>query len=81
MKIQNQEHKWLLENLTSELINNHPLPWHIDRDWTYEVLDANNGIVLKCQTMKQAETLIKLVDEITKAKETGLLIIEELLKP
>lgn len=54
----------LLRMLVDQLLlPMHPLPWHIEHDWTWEVHDERNKVVLKCQTAAQAERLIKLAQE------------------
>lgn len=50
-----------LENqLISQLIMDHPLPWSIEHDWTVEVRDAKGVIVIKLRTHDEANELIAL---------------------
>lgn len=46
------------------LIN--PLPWRVERDWTYEVTASNGAIIAKCQTYEEAVEIIKTAEKIDK---------------
>lgn len=46
-----------------------PLPWRIERDWTYDVTASNDEIVAKCQTHGEAEEIIQIAEKIN--KESG----------
>lgn len=35
-----------------------PLPWHIETDWTVEVIAANGRLVNKFQTREEAQAFI-----------------------
>lgn len=54
----------LARHLVRPLIDKHPLPWRWERDWTFEVLDAKNEIVVKLMTAAHAEELIAFADEL-----------------
>lgn len=41
------------------LLLEHPLPWRIDRDWTYEVLASDNTVIAKCKEYSEAEFLLQ----------------------
>ena len=46
--------------LVRHLTMGHPLPWHLEFDWTVEVTDAAGGIVIKCIHIDQANEIIEL---------------------
>ena len=73
------EHAWLLEQLVDRLLDRHPLPWHIDHDWTVEVLTKKNDVVMKCMTTSHAEALIALAEQIAKDNEAGQAEVEKML--
>lgn len=47
-----------------EKIQKHPLPWRIEQDWTYEVYDAKDRIVLKCINWAEAHEFVTLAEEL-----------------
>ena len=46
--------------LIRHLTIGHPLPWHLEFDWTVEVTDAAGGIVIKCMHIDQANEILEL---------------------
>ena len=48
------------QNLRSnaDLIAQHPQPWRVERNWSYEVLDANDAVVDKFPSQADAENFI-----------------------
>lgn len=42
----------------------HPLPWHVERDWTHEVIAADGAIVAKCSGDARAAAVIALAERI-----------------
>jgi hypothetical protein len=46
------------EDIAFEAYLQHPLPWRIERDWTWEVLDAEGKRVASCQTPERAEAVV-----------------------
>ena len=44
--------------LVSEFLLKHPLPWHIEQDWTLEVIDSNGNIVIKCMSYADAQAIV-----------------------
>lgn len=54
----------LARHLVRPLIAKHPLPWRWEQDWTFEVLDAKNEIVVKLMTAAHAEELIAFADDL-----------------
>jgi len=73
------EHAWLLEQLVERLLDRYQLPWHIDHDWTVEVLTKKNEVVMKCMTTSHAEALIALAEQIARDNEAGQAEIEKML--
>lgn len=55
------DYKWITEHLVENLVKHHPLPWKIEKDWTWKVLDRDGGEVIKCQTQDQADILMRAV--------------------
>jgi len=55
------------------LLEKHPLPWYVDRDWTWEVLDNNNACLAKFQSDAAAHELVEFAKALAaadaKAKE------------
>ena len=47
-------------------ILNNPLPWKIERDWTYEVIAVNGQVIAKCQAHEQAMEIIRTAEKIKK---------------
>jgi len=45
------------------MTSSHPLPWHIETDWTVEVTAANGAIVKKFQTREEAEAFIHAAEQ------------------
>ena len=60
-----------LKLILEELIEEHPLPWTIDQDWTWEVTASDGHIIAKISydTFKEAKELIKLVNNIAEEKK------------
>lgn len=40
----------------------HPLPWRLEFDWTVEVTDAKDAIVIKCMHVDEANEIIALAN-------------------
>ncbi len=53
-----------IDVLVRALITRHPLPWCIEQDWTFEVMDANNRCFLKMRTYAAASELIDHADRL-----------------
>ncbi len=51
--------------LFHQMLNN-PLPWRVERDWTYEVTASNGQIVAKCQKHEEAMEIIETAEKIKK---------------
>ena len=44
----------------------HPLPWRIQRDWSYEVTASDGHIIAKCQQQEEAMEIVGLSEKINK---------------
>ena len=42
----------------------HPLPWRIDRDWTWEVIASDGHTVAKCMRPEQARAVVAQAEQI-----------------
>jgi hypothetical protein len=69
----------LARHLVQPLIARHPLPWRIDYDWTVEVYDAKDQIVIKLMTAAQAQELIEFASELAAQDARGEAELKELL--
>jgi len=55
----------LEELMVRTLMRGHEHPLRVEQDWTYEVLDKDNEIVLKCMTFAQAAMFVTIAIHIT----------------
>lgn len=46
--------------LVHHLMMGHPLPWRLEFDWTVEIKDANNVVVIKCMHVDEANEIVAL---------------------
>jgi len=46
------------------IVADHPLPWTIDRDWTYEVLAADGTCVAKKMTYEDAAAFVATAEAV-----------------
>jgi hypothetical protein len=60
----------LLRYFVRQAIDQHPLPWRVDRDWTYELIDRDGELVVKCQTPEDAYGLIELAFQLNAESKT-----------
>jgi hypothetical protein len=65
----------LLRLVFETQLRRHPLPWRVERDWTFEVKSLDHAIIAKCMTHEQATAIISLAEEI-KASRSALEDIE-----
>ena len=49
----------LIEYLLGALTSKYPFPWRIERDWTYEILDAHGKMVAQTYQLEEAEEIIE----------------------
>lgn len=69
----------LARHLVRPLIRRHPLPWRLDYDWTVEVLDAKDQIVIKLMTAELARELIEFANELAADDALGAAEVKKLL--
>lgn len=50
--------------LVRPLLARHPLPWRLEFDWTVEVTDAKDQIVMKLPHVNEATELIAFAQEL-----------------
>lgn len=48
----------MARNLLLYQVISNPLPWRVERGWSYEVTASNGVIVAKCRTYADAEEII-----------------------
>ncbi len=61
-----------LEELAFQTFLNHPLPWKIEQDWTWEVIASDGHIVAKCPSREEADAVVAWAE----AKEHELAVFE-----
>lgn len=54
--------KTIFDYVINKLIGQHPLPWRIDYDWTVEVYDARDALVIKLPNDALARELIAVCE-------------------
>jgi len=69
----------LARHLVRPLIAKHPLPWRLDYDWTVEVYDAKEGLVMKLMNDTQAQELLAFVTELAAYDARGEIEVKKLL--
>lgn len=69
----------LERSLVLRLVDDRPLPWSIEVDWTVEVRDAKGGLVAKVMTTQLAEELVEIATRASEEFEAGLKEVEDLL--
>lgn len=52
----------IYEYVIGKLLDQHPLPWRIDYDWTVEVYDARGSLVIKLPNDALASELIAVCE-------------------
>ena len=73
----NQE--MMLRELLFQALLNHPLPWRIEQDWTYEVTASDDYIIAKCRTRQEAEEFISFAEKFwQQVQEEGEVVEREL---
>ncbi len=61
------------------LLLNHPLPWHVESDWTQEVRAADGFIIAKCSTGAQADDIIADAKALQVEIDEGQREVEKLI--
>ena len=69
----------LARHLVRPLIAKHPLPWRLDFDWTVEVYDAKDQLVIKLMTGVQAQELIEFANDLAAYDARGEAEVKKLL--
>lgn len=64
------------DDIVRQVSLTHPLPWTIDRDWTWEVLDARGQVVAKCKTPGDAQAVVDLGKRLHAKREAEAKIVE-----
>lgn len=54
------------EQLVAALLAAHPLPWHIEYDWTTEVIDTKGNCVMKLMSGMDARAFITFAEAYAK---------------
>lgn len=54
----------------------HPLPWTVERDWTWEVTARDGAIVAKCMTPEDAGAVVAMAERIRADLDVGAAEIE-----
>ena len=65
------------DTVTFQVLLDHPLPWRMEQDWTWEVYAADGHLVAKYPDYKDAEALIAWAE----TERANLDNFEELEKP
>jgi hypothetical protein len=53
-----------VDDLLRHAVLNHPLPWTVERDWTFEVTAKDGTIIAKCMTHERAATIIAMAEQV-----------------
>ena len=69
----------LARHLVRPLIAKHPLPWRVEYDWTAEVYDAKECLVIKLMNATQAQELIEFATELAAFDARGDSEVKKLL--
>ncbi len=66
--------------IAAVILNNHPLPWTIERDWTCEVHASDGAIVAKCDRNKEekAENIISCAKRLSNNQTIPISLIHSL---
>lgn len=54
----------MIRYLLSHQMLENPLPWRVERDWSFEVTASNGHIIAKCQKHEEAEEIIETAEKI-----------------
>ena len=69
----------LARHLVRPLIAKHPLPWRLDYDWTVEVYDAKDHLVIKLVNAAQAQELLEFATALAAYDASGETELKKLL--
>lgn len=82
-----QDPQKLIESLflpiLDQLIREHPLPWKVDMDWTWEVVASDGVIISKNMRQDEAKALIayaeRRVAQVEQVIEDGVRIAKDIV--
>jgi hypothetical protein len=66
--------------LVRHLMTGHPQPWRLEFDWTVEVTDANDVIVIKCMHVDEANEIVALAAFLAVGDDAARIEFERLLE-
>lgn len=72
--------KTIFQYVIDKLLGQHPLPWRLDYDWTVEVYDARDRLVIKLPNEALARELIAVCAAQHAANLAAAVEVEALLK-
>lgn len=52
----------LESHIYKDIVAKHPLPWRVERDWTFEVIASDNAIIAKFADSISAQEFIKEIE-------------------
>ena len=70
----------LARHLVRPLLDRHPLPWRCEVDWTAEVTDAADAIVIKLPSTALADELIVFATELSAYDADGKVQADAILR-
>ena len=70
----------LARHLVRPLLARHPLPWRCERDWTFEVTDASDAVVIKLPSAVLADELIAFAVALSTYDADGKAKADEVLR-
>ena len=70
----------LARHLVRPLLARHPLPWRCDQDWTFEVTDASDAVVIKLPSGVLADELIAFAVELSAYDADGKKKADDVLR-
>lgn len=50
--------------LVFHLVCEHPPPWRVEQDWSFEVIAADGHVVAKCSASQDAEAIVEIASAI-----------------
>ena len=59
--------------LFHQILNN-PLPWRVERDWSYEVIASNGCIIAKCKSHDEATEIVETAEKLR--QEIDIIIVK-----
>jgi len=78
--MEKDQNNLVLREVFFQVLLVHPLPWKVERDWTYEVIANDGVIVAKCKSNEDAETVIEFAKEFKAKLDADGEKVEEFLK-